>query len=208
MIPAMSFTGCGQTLRWHVRGRAIGGWLGIIDNSFRFTLKLWRPTPSGSYTEVRPERSLTSSVHLSSLSARADYRVAFSSGDIPGLSASNLLFLEYTSNPSHGTSVYYWLITTSTLPTTWNPRSHASTVTSQLPLLSIESTYILYTYRGHNTRPLHVHTYFTVHSLAIVIICICVTHLYRKNMHFYVSVQVYIGFPLLSQGLHNVICSG
>ena len=146
MIPALSFTGCGQTLRWHVRGRAIRGWLGKNDNSLRLALKLWRPTPSGSYTEVRPGKSFTSSVHLSSPSARIDYRVAFSSGDIPGLSASNLLSLEYTSNPSHGTSVYYWLITTSTLPTTWNPRSHASTVTSQLPLLSIESTYVLYTY--------------------------------------------------------------
>ena len=143
VIPALSFTGCGQTLRWHVRGREIGGWLGIIDNSFRFTLKLWRPTPSGSYTEVRPEKSFTSSVHLRSLSARIDYRVAFSSGDIPGLSASNLLPLEHTSNPSHGTSVYYWLITTSTLPNTWNPRSHASTVTSQLPLLSIEGAFTI-----------------------------------------------------------------
>ena len=142
VIPALSFTGCGQTLRWHVRGREIPLELGR-GNSFRFTLKLWRPTPSGSYTEVRPKKSLTSSVHLSSPSARIDYRVAFSSGDIPGLSASNLLSLEYTSNPSHGTSVYYWLITTSTLPTTWNPRSHASTVTSQLPLLSIEGAFTI-----------------------------------------------------------------
>ncbi len=146
VIPALSFTGCGQTLRWHVRGRGISWWSGIRrrHNSFRFTLKLWRPTPSGSYTEVRPGKSLTSSVvHLSSQSARVDYQVAFSSGDIPGLSASNLLSLEYTSIPSHGTSVYYWLITTPTLPTTWNPRSHASTVTSQLPLLSIEGAYTI-----------------------------------------------------------------
>ena len=73
VIPALSFTGCGQTLRWHVRGREIPLELGR-GNSFRFTLKLWRPTPSGSYTEVRPKKSLTSSVHLSSLSARIDYR--------------------------------------------------------------------------------------------------------------------------------------
>lgn len=148
----MNFTGCGQTLRWHLRGNWRSSSNKNKRDSFELTFKLWRPTPSGSYTKVRPERSVTSSVHLSSFSARVDYQVAFSPGDIPGLSASNALSVEYTSTSNRGSSWYYWLITRSTSPTKWNPQLYTSTVASQLPLLSIEGTV------DCETRPQCIHT--------------------------------------------------
>lgn len=140
VIPAMNFTGCGQTLRWHVGGKhkySSNWWR--ISRRKTFTLKLWRPTPSGGYTEVKPDQSFTSSVRLMSLSAEVDYQVAFSPGDIPGLSVASISFsLEYTSNSNRETGWYYWLITTSISPTILNPKRYASTVALQLPLLSIE----------------------------------------------------------------------
>lgn len=149
----MNFTGCGQTLRWHLRGNSF--WRSSSNknkhDSFELTFKLWRPTPNGSYTEVRPERSVTSIVNLSSFSARVDYQVAFSPGDIPGLSASNTLNVEYTSTSNRESSWYYWMITRSISPTKWNPQLYASTVASQLPLLSIEGTV------DRETRPKYIH---------------------------------------------------
>ena len=136
IIPAMTFTGCGQTLRWHLHLGSRNG-----RNPFSFAFKLWRPTPGRGFTEVRPEQSFTPSTRFITLdsgvtSAEVDYQVTFSPGDIPGLSAEEPLRIVTTTEAG----VYYWVITTSTSLSKWNQDllQLATTAMSRLPLLSIQ----------------------------------------------------------------------
>ena len=153
IIPAMNFTGCGKTLRWHIHGKVgnsirQGFWWSRRDTAatLNFAIKLWRPTPSGNFIEVRPEQSFTPSTHfitegLTLVSVVVDYQVTFSPGDIPGLSAgSTSLTIAHASKTESETGWFYWVITTSTSPTEWNQDllQLATTVTSGLPLLTIQ----------------------------------------------------------------------